>query len=357
MYQTSLDKNFIRQNDTAKIATGRVTALWAFSEAALGGILHALKIPFTGLFIGGAAVVFIALIAHLSTNKNAVLKSTLIVIIVKAAVSPYTPVNAFFAVALQGFLGYLFFFSKNYFKTKALILGIITSFLSGFQKIIILTLLFGVTLWESIDIFADYVFGQLGFTGYEGSLFSLSLILIGSYIFLHLAGGITFGILAAKVPEWLKEKSKERNIFLESKNDVGNLNDKKKVGRKNRWKRKSVSVVLIFSFLMIILSYYIPDLDNNIIIKILSMLVRSIFIMVVWTFLISPVLLKYLNKFLKKRKSKYSGEVEEIILLFPFFKAYLKQIMTEAKNLSGLKKIKFILSNSFYTLLTSDIKH
>ena len=31
-------------------------ALWALTEAALGGVLHALKIPLTGLFINSSAV-------------------------------------------------------------------------------------------------------------------------------------------------------------------------------------------------------------------------------------------------------------------------------------------------------------
>ena len=55
----------------------RLTALWAFSEAAFGGILFALKIPFTGLFIGSLSVIFISLISYYSSQKEAVFKSFL----------------------------------------------------------------------------------------------------------------------------------------------------------------------------------------------------------------------------------------------------------------------------------------
>ena len=48
----------------------RITALWGFSEATLGGILHAFKIPFTGLFVGSAAVIFISLIAHFTNETS-----------------------------------------------------------------------------------------------------------------------------------------------------------------------------------------------------------------------------------------------------------------------------------------------
>ncbi|MCX7875007.1 MAG: hypothetical protein N2321_02445, partial [Melioribacteraceae bacterium] len=48
----------------------KLTTLWAFTESTLGGILHALRIPFTGLFVGSASVFFISLIAQYSKNKN-----------------------------------------------------------------------------------------------------------------------------------------------------------------------------------------------------------------------------------------------------------------------------------------------
>ena len=92
----------------------RITALWAFSESAFGGILHALAIPFRGLFISSAAVLFISLIALFSKSSKEILKATLIVILIKALVSPHSPLAAYFAVSLQGVLGYLLFSSKNF---------------------------------------------------------------------------------------------------------------------------------------------------------------------------------------------------------------------------------------------------
>ena len=49
-----------------QIIIKRLTAMWALSEAALGGLLHALKVPFTGLFVGGVSVIFISLIGYFS---------------------------------------------------------------------------------------------------------------------------------------------------------------------------------------------------------------------------------------------------------------------------------------------------
>ena len=60
------------------VAIQRLTALWAFSESGLGGIMHALKIPFTGLVVGGMSVIMISFIAQLSANHyKEILKSAL----------------------------------------------------------------------------------------------------------------------------------------------------------------------------------------------------------------------------------------------------------------------------------------
>ena len=45
------------------LAIQRLTALWAFAESGLGGMLHALQLPFTGLIVGGLSVIIITLIA------------------------------------------------------------------------------------------------------------------------------------------------------------------------------------------------------------------------------------------------------------------------------------------------------
>lgn len=71
-------------------ATQRLTALWAFMECGFGGVLHALHMPFTGLLVGGFAVIIITFIAQISGKKDKqILKSLLIVLIVKAMVSPH----------------------------------------------------------------------------------------------------------------------------------------------------------------------------------------------------------------------------------------------------------------------------
>ncbi|MEO5572384.1 MAG: hypothetical protein ABIT08_02485, partial [Bacteroidia bacterium] len=87
--------------------TLRITALWAFSEALLGGILHALQVPFAGLVLSAFAVICISALAVSDYHRGKILKATLLVVIVKALLSPHTPVAAYFAVFLQGLFGEL----------------------------------------------------------------------------------------------------------------------------------------------------------------------------------------------------------------------------------------------------------
>ena len=45
----------------------KLTALWAFVEVALGGMLHALRVPLTGVVVGGTAVAIISFLLAVIT--------------------------------------------------------------------------------------------------------------------------------------------------------------------------------------------------------------------------------------------------------------------------------------------------
>ncbi|KIA86019.1 hypothetical protein SAMN05421876_11631 [Kaistella jeonii] len=63
------EKKFLKSNGiNDKITIEHLTALWALNECALGGIVHAFKLPFTVFFVGGISELLITLIA-LSSQK------------------------------------------------------------------------------------------------------------------------------------------------------------------------------------------------------------------------------------------------------------------------------------------------
>lgn len=329
----------------------KITAIWAFSESAFGGILHALTIPLRGLFISSAAVLFICLIALFSKNSKDILKSTLIVLLIKAVVSPYSPLTAYLAVSLQGVLGFLLFSSKKFYKLSALLLGLFVLFFSDLQKIIILTILFGNTLWESIDIFIKQVTKELSNIVHPG--INYGNLLIAVYVLLHLAAGFFIGLYAGKLPQ--KINYFKNNIPSSFKNKTGEEILRKAKRKKKSWFFKPTRIfVIVLSAGVIILSYISPELEDNIAMSVIIMLVRSLLITFVWYNLLAPVAKKLFQQFAAKRKSEYSKDLEEIISMFPQFKVIVNYCWRLSKDKKGHKRIRNFLSTSFYYLVLSE---
>jgi len=350
MFETnSIDNSSISAPIFSLNRVNRLTALWAFSEAALGGILHALKIPLTGLFIGGAAVIFISLIAYYSEKKHAILRATLLVVIVKFVVAPYTPINAYFSVFVEAIFGFLLFSFVGYYKIAAILLGIFSLLFSALQKVFILTIVFGNTLWESIDIFSNFIIKQ--FFLEDGISLSFSYLLIGIYITIHVTGGIITGIIGGKLPLWIENFSGEIDYSNISNDLESDSNNKKKRRRKGWFQKKTGIALILFSTVLILLSYISPEMEKNLALRIIVMFIRSILITLFWFVIVSPLAMKLLQKFLNNKKSTYSTEVENIVELIPHMKAVVNYSWRSSKTLKGFSRIKAFLSYLFVIIL------
>ena len=350
MHITRETKSAINEENDDRLNILKVTALWAFSESAFGGILHALTIPLRGLFISSAAVLFISLIAQFSKNSKEILKSTLIVILIKAVVSPHSPLTAYLAVSVQGVLGFLLFFTKKFYRLSALLLGLMVLFLSGIQKIVILTILFGNTLWNTLDTFITQITVEI--FNIDHPNLNYGYIIIAGYVLLHLIAGLFIGIYAGKLPHKINYYTNLIPTFIEDKTgeEIPNKDKRKK---KNWFLRPTGVFVLGLSFSVIILSYLLPELEEIVVMSVVVMLVRSIVITFIWYTLLAPLAQKLLQKFVATRKSKYSKELEEIISMFPQFKATVRYCWKLSKDKKGYNRIHYFLSMSFYYLLLS----
>ena len=347
--------NESQRGNSLKLDVQRLTALWGFSEAALGGILHMLKVPLTGLLIGGAAVFFISLIARHAESPSQILKSTLVVILIKAVVTPFIPLNSYFAVSVQGVLGYLFFRFIPSYKLSAILLGMVTLSFSAFQKLFIITFMFGNAFWESIDSFVKFILAQLPFLKHVHTP-SASLILISVYAAIHILGGLYVGIKVAGIDKWLEKK---RSFFdLEAIKNVSTnpLFEQRKSSKKRRWwQRKSGIILLTFSLILVILSYIFPQLGKSTSTNIFFMIIRSLVITLIWFKIISPFILKYFKKFIEKRKFEHASEVNRMTSQFPLFKKVVNYCWNQSSEQSGFKRVYRFLSNSLALLLIIDL--
>ncbi len=334
----------------------RLTALWALSESMLGGLLHAAHIPFRGMIISSAAIIIICLIAHFSEKKGEILKATIIVILIKAAISPHTPIAAYLAVFLQGLLGEIFFNKKRFFALSAILFGFVVGVLTGSQRIITYTLIFGTTFWEAINQFVKYVINEFLLSSDEIISFNFSLILIITYILIHTLFGIAAAFLASKLPQKLNSEQ-AKDMILSGKDliftQAGNYDKKKK--SKPWWKKTSFYIIFIFAGILLIISYTNPSAINLSQKSILLMIIRAILIMVIWFYFLSPILIIVINKLLLKRKNTYADEISSIINHFPQYKKIAAAIWRLSSQQKGLKRFSYFVTALIANVLTLKI--
>ncbi len=345
-----INTNKISIGEIQSFQLRRLTALWGFSEAAVGGILHAFKVPVTGLFLGSFAVIFISLIFYYSKDPYEILRATLIVILVKFFVSPYSPITAYFAVLLQGILGFTLFYFKILFKTSAIVLGILALLSTAIQKVLIYTLLFGFTFWKSINVFYRLVLEQF-FNSTKGlAEVNISILIIGVYIFLHIVLGIYAGIVAGNLPDWIDKYHDELKNQLHYDTSA-NLKIPPKGKRKQWWRRKSSIIIVVLILGLLALSYLYPEFGENHIVNILIMLLRAFAILFIWLILVLPIVNKLFKKFAKKKGNKYSEEINNIVSLFPQFKLIIKKGWELSQYKKGFSKLKYFFTIVFIFLL------
>lgn len=343
-------------NVNKSIAVKRITALWALSETTLGGILHALHIPITGIFVGGAAIVFITLIAFFSEQKISIIKATVIVLIVKGIVSPYTPIAAYFSVLLQGILGQILFSNKKHLPLSAFVLSITTLLFFGFQKVIVYTIVFGNTLWQSIDAYVNFIARQFNINGQNADSIHFSFILISIYVFIHLAAGIFWGILAGRIPNWITSsinKNEYDLINIKSELEIKYSSTEIKKGNYSKKKRRGI-LYLTVAVALIILSYLIPGIGANQAADVALMILRAIIITLIWYFYIAPLLMHYSKKYLKKHENIYAEDVEEIMSLLPHFKNVIRHCWIKSSEHKAFQKYRYFLSYSLLALLLTN---
>ena len=330
-------KNLTQEQRLA--AAQRLTALWAFTESGLGGIMHALQIPFTGLVVGGMAVIIISLIAEISAhNRKQVLKTALIVLIVKAMVSPHTPFPAYIAVSFQALLAYGIFrlLPINFFSI--LVLSTIAMLESAIQKLIILTLFFGKSFWKAMDEMIAYIAKQFGISASNGSQW-----IVATYLVIYLVGGMIIAWIAYKTIKGLF--ADKGTLFVYSTKTINEEIFKSQPTKRKTLYRKLWTMILLLVILSVVLFIFASDSKQGWleVVKTVSWTLSAILI---WYMIIGPLFTKAIQNFLQKKQSRYSNEVLQILSFIPV----LRQLTLLAWQHSKLSK-GFGRWNSFVSTL------
>lgn len=314
-------------NDTEKkIALLRLTALWAFAESGLGGALHAFKIPFTGLIVGGIAMLIITIIASISESIiRDIFKAVIIVVVVKLTISPYTPITAYIAVFFQAILGSLLyrFLQINYISI--FIFCTIAMLESALQKILLLFLFYGNNIIDATNIFINFILNQFSIKNINGSFWIVMI-----YFFIYLIGGILVSILTYKIISTPFQKTDVQS-FYQNKIEI-----KKKTSSKK-------AIIYLVITLIIALTNYFFNTNNSTTLHLINSVVLSFFIITFWYFFLTPLVNKYLYYFLKKKEYRYEKEIQQILLFLPTLQFGLNDIWKQSQSHKGIRRIKYFI--------------
>lgn len=187
-----------------------LASVWGVAEAGLGGVMHGLKLPFTGLTVGGVAVaVLIVLAAHErglygspTTDKRTtrlLLEVTGTILLIKALASPQSPVTAYVAVAFQGAMAALLFRIIPSFRWAALLFAFLAMVESATQKLLMMVLVYGHAFIDALDALTAYASGQIAATGLHLPL--SSSLLLGVFLALYAGWGVLLGATVGGWPE------------------------------------------------------------------------------------------------------------------------------------------------------------
>lgn len=312
----------------------RLIALWAVCEGVLGGLIHSIQIPITGLTIGSCAVILISLIAYYVPKKGAILQATICVCVFKMMLSPQSPLPAYFAVMFQGLVGELFFFNRKYFKYACVFFAMIALLESATQRIVVVTVLYGTEFWKAVN---DFIIGLTG----KSSLSNVSYYLAGVYIIIHLLTGIFLGIFISKLPAFIQKWQTEEKFVLPDLKRNG-FETQKSLRRKRGMKGSLffIWICLLALYLQSVLHLGNPILNAD---ETFTMLVRACIIIFSWYFLVSPLLRLLLKRWLEKKKKQQNNTIQEILLFIPSTQKLLEQAWQYSATLKGYERLKFFM--------------
>ena len=326
-------------------AVQRLTALWAFTESGLGGIMHALQIPFTGLLVGGMAVIMISLIADISGNNyKQVLKSALIVLIVKAMVSPYTPFPAYIAVAFQAALGYGLFSLLKVNFLSIVLLSTIAMLESAIQKSLILTLFFGESLWKAMDSMMAFLANQFGSNMSHGSYW-----IVGIYLLIYLAGGFFIAWLAFRTIKSFKTKNSNFILNAATETNIDFVKAKKSSGKNNF---KKLWILILFMIVLSVLLFVFANDNKQGWLAVAKTITWTLSAILFWFMLIGPLFTKTIQKLLQKKESRYRDEVLKALSFLPVISMLTALAWQQSKLQRGFGRWHFFFAALIHATLT-----
>lgn len=307
----------------------RLTAAWALSEGLLGGLLHALKVPFTGLVVGSAAVICLCLLGWYRDRPGHILRATLVVLVVKAVLSPHAPLPAYIAVLFQGMVAEVVLRGRATHRLACVVLGALALVESAVQKLLVLTLLFGKTIWQAADAFLSSLLQQFGFVPA-----AYAERLAAGYVGLHVVVGLAVGWWAGRLVR-LEVRGQKCEVPL---GNTAELVVPPSVPLKPapRWVWKAGWGAVLLA-LLIWEPAWLPRHDA------VRLILRAGAVLVVWYWLLGPVLARWLRGWLaRQRHHRLAADVDTVLALLPEMRALFRRAWRDSAGAGAVRWLHFV---------------
>ncbi len=301
----------------------KLTALWAFSESGLGGILHALHIPFKGLLIAAIAVVLLSLIAKYSGYRyKQIIASTVIVIMVKAAVSPHSPLPAYLAVSFQGFMAAVLLGLFPAKKVMLIIFGTLALIETAAQKFIVLTLFFGKSFWNAANGLLKDIAQDLSMKPADNYAFWFLTI----YLAIYGLWGALVGIYASGMSRRIE---KHRDKILSKLNKLKHERLLLPTAVRKRNKKMRRLVLYLFILIVIVVAFVSAGAGAK---KILMIVLRTLAAVAVMLLIVLPLFRLLFKKWLGNRSESELEKSRQVLAMLPQMRNHLSDAYTITKS-------------------------
>lgn len=318
----------------------RLIAFWAASEGFAGGIMHAVKMPFTGLVVSSLSVLSIVLIGYHCRGRLSILKATLLVCIFKLMLSPHSPPTAYLAVGFQGLMGQLLFM-RRFSRPGAIFLGVLALVESSIQRILVMIFIYGVSFWEAVNAYVKKTVGS------DGSIDILYWLAAG-YILIHFLAGLMVGYFASVLASTAGEARKKYPHFIIS--EIPETGELETTGIK----RRKIRFFMWAAFLLLLLFYIQSKVDpgNSVLPtgKVMDIFLRAFLILFIWYSILSPLLTGLLKRYLEKSRERNREDFSRINALVPGMRHIFIMSARLSGEAKGLRRVRL-----FFTILVMNI--
>lgn len=215
---------------------------------------------------------------------------------------------------------------------------------SAIQKILVLTIFFGTSIWKALDEMITMLAKQFGSSITNGSYW-----IIGIYLSIYIIGGFFIAWLAYRTIQSFRSTVPVLKLNMHEENVIPVQRLKKPEGK--TMLKKLLILVLLMIMLSAVLFIFAADAKTGwlAVTKTITWTVSAILI---WYMLIGPLITKAVQKLLRKNRNRYSDEVSRALAFLPVLKQLSVLAWQQSKLQHGLKRWQLFLTTFIHAALT-----